>query len=65
MIIYSDPADYAFGDQERVYPDDWWLPGTGAQRGTVLRGDGDPLTPFYPSIGKKLTVQMPINTIYF
>lgn len=51
MIIYSDPADYAFGDQERVYPDDWWLPGTGAQRGTVLRGDGDPLTPFYPSIG--------------
>ncbi|KAM4690072.1 glutamate carboxypeptidase 2-like [Rhinophrynus dorsalis] len=47
MILYSDPADYVLGD--RVFPDDWWLPGTGAQRGTVLNTDGDPLTPYYPS----------------
>ncbi|KAM9294419.1 putative N-acetylated-alpha-linked acidic dipeptidase [Gastrophryne carolinensis] len=50
MVIYSDPADYVSGDINSVYPNDWSLPGTGAQRGTVLRGDGDPLTPFYPSI---------------
>ncbi|KAM8920874.1 putative N-acetylated-alpha-linked acidic dipeptidase [Pelodytes ibericus] len=49
MILYSDPADYVAGDLDRVFPDDWWLPGTGAQRGTVLNTDGDPLTPFYPS----------------
>ncbi|XP_053545574.1 glutamate carboxypeptidase 2-like [Bombina bombina] len=50
IILYSDPADYVAGDLNRVFPDDWWLPGTGAQRGTVLNTDGDPLTPFYPSI---------------
>ncbi|XP_029454760.1 putative N-acetylated-alpha-linked acidic dipeptidase [Rhinatrema bivittatum] len=50
MIIYSDPADYVVGSNNRVFPDDWWLPGTGAQRGTVLFTIGDPLTPFYPSI---------------
>ncbi|XP_056402751.1 putative N-acetylated-alpha-linked acidic dipeptidase isoform X2 [Hyla sarda] len=49
MILYSDPADYVVGSLDRVYPVDWWLPGTGAQRGTVLIPDGDPLTPFYPS----------------
>uniref|UniRef100_A0A8C5QH91 glutamate carboxypeptidase II n=1 Tax=Leptobrachium leishanense TaxID=445787 RepID=A0A8C5QH91_9ANUR len=49
MILYSDPADYVAGDLDRVFPDDWWLPGTGAQRGTVLNTDGDPLTPFYPA----------------
>ncbi|XP_069805762.1 N-acetylated-alpha-linked acidic dipeptidase 2-like [Dendropsophus ebraccatus] len=47
MILYSDPADYVVGD--KVYPADWWLPGTGAQRGTVILVDGDPLTPFYPA----------------
>nr|XP_033808392.1 putative N-acetylated-alpha-linked acidic dipeptidase isoform X2 [Geotrypetes seraphini] len=51
MIIYSDPADYVVGSTDRVFPDDWWLPGTGAQRGSVLTSIvGDPLTPFYPSI---------------
>nr|XP_015205974.1 PREDICTED: putative N-acetylated-alpha-linked acidic dipeptidase [Lepisosteus oculatus] len=50
VILYSDPADYAVGGHWRVYPDDWWLPGSGVQRGSVLPVDGDPLTPFYPSI---------------
>lgn len=52
MVLYSDPADYAVDSEVRVYPDDWWLPGTGVQRGTVLPRDGDPLTPYYPSIGE-------------
>ncbi|XP_055880856.1 putative N-acetylated-alpha-linked acidic dipeptidase [Biomphalaria glabrata] len=51
IIIYSDPYDYT-GFKEgdyRVYPDTWWLPSTGVQRGTVFTGDGDPLTPGYPA----------------
>ncbi|XP_077118676.1 putative N-acetylated-alpha-linked acidic dipeptidase isoform X2 [Ranitomeya variabilis] len=49
MILYSDPADYVVGSLDRVYPVDWWLPGTGAQRGTLFTNYGDPQTPFYPS----------------
>ena len=51
IIIFSDPADYTGGDIHQVYPRDWWLPPSGAQRGTVFIGDGDPLTPGYPAIG--------------
>lgn len=50
LIIFSDPKDYTKGDGY-VYPDSVYLPPTGAQRGTTMLGDGDPLTPFYPSIG--------------
>ncbi|XP_060067563.1 putative N-acetylated-alpha-linked acidic dipeptidase [Ylistrum balloti] len=51
IIIFSDPADYTLdGDTSRVYPDDWWLPPTGAQRGTTYLGIGDPLTPGYPAV---------------
>lgn len=49
IILYSDPADYSVDTDEPAYPDSWWLPGTGVQRGTVLLGDGDPLTPGYPA----------------
>ncbi|XP_039258717.2 putative N-acetylated-alpha-linked acidic dipeptidase [Styela clava] len=49
MILYSDPNEYTIADKG-VYPDEWFLPGTGAQRGTVFLGDGDPETPNYPSI---------------
>lgn len=51
IIIFSDPADYTLdGDTSRVYPNDWWLPPSGAQRGTTFLGSGDPLTPGYPAI---------------
>ncbi|CAC5391337.1 NAALAD [Mytilus coruscus] len=51
IILYSDPADYAMGqnDSSQVYPYDWWLPASGAQRGTIFKGSGDPLTPGYPA----------------
>lgn len=51
VILYSDPADYSESGNEAVFPDSWWLPGTGVQRGTVMMGDGDPLTPGYPAVG--------------
>lgn len=50
LILYSDPADYSLDPDSPTFPDSWWLPGTGVQRGSVHAGiNGDPLTPFYPS----------------
>ncbi|CAL1543996.1 unnamed protein product [Lymnaea stagnalis] len=51
VIMYTDPDDYTgfkSGDR-RVYPETWWMPPNGAQRGTILLGEGDPLTPGYPA----------------
>ncbi|CAF1456898.1 unnamed protein product [Rotaria sordida] len=50
-ILYNDPADYApFGTTaDQVYDQKWYMPPSGAQRGSVLILDGDPLTPIYPS----------------
>jgi len=55
MILYTDPGDYALEGTSDVYPNSWWMPGAGVQRGNVKKshgGLGDPLTPYYPSIGK-------------
>lgn len=49
LIIYSDPIDYTVS-WDGVYPDSWFLPGTGAQRGNLQSYKGDPLTPQYPSL---------------
>ncbi|CAF1229294.1 unnamed protein product [Rotaria sordida] len=50
-ILYNDPADYApFGTTaDQVYDQKWYMPPSGAQRGSALSLDGDPLTPIYPS----------------
>ena len=50
LILYSDPKDYSASKTHSVYPDSWWLPGTGVQRGS-LNMDVDPLTPGYPGTG--------------
>ncbi|CAL4093385.1 unnamed protein product, partial [Meganyctiphanes norvegica] len=51
IIIYSDPEDVAVEGVEptEVYPNTWFLPGSGMQRGGTFLGDGDPLTPGWPS----------------
>jgi hypothetical protein len=49
-ILYNDPADYAKEGQDKVYPHYIWLPKTGAQRGSIFKGRGDPLTPGLPSV---------------
>ncbi|CAJ0934563.1 unnamed protein product, partial [Mesorhabditis belari] len=50
-ILYSDPADVATDgtDQSHVYPNTVWMPNEGVQRGSIMHGDGDPLTPLYPA----------------
>ncbi|KAL3675040.1 hypothetical protein R1sor_024988 [Riccia sorocarpa] len=49
VITYSDPIDFANNRTQGYYPQSQWLPPSGAQRGTVFRGVGDPLTPGWPS----------------
>ncbi|XP_002992244.2 probable glutamate carboxypeptidase LAMP1 [Selaginella moellendorffii] len=48
-IIFSDPGDYAANQTQGYFPDSSWLTPTGVQRGTVFQGNGDPLTPGWPS----------------
>ena len=52
VILYDDPKRSApsFAVNER-YPFGEFLPENGTQRGTLFTGNGDPLTPFYPSTG--------------
>ena len=54
LVLYSDPADTAPEGQRAgdTYPNTVQMPSGGAQLGTVYRGTGDPLTPFYPSLGE-------------
>ncbi|PAA74314.1 hypothetical protein BOX15_Mlig018580g1 [Macrostomum lignano] len=51
-IVYSDPADgWAVpGRLDDVYPNSWWLPPTGVQRGSAKMRQADPQTPAYPSL---------------
>ncbi|CAD5228874.1 unnamed protein product [Bursaphelenchus okinawaensis] len=51
VLLYSDPFDFAPEKPHNnlTYPDQVWLPGSDAQRGTLLRFNGDPETPEFPS----------------
>ncbi|KAK8751452.1 hypothetical protein OTU49_008543 [Cherax quadricarinatus] len=51
IILFSDPRDVALEgvEAQNVYPNTWWLPGSGMQRGTTYMGTGDSLTPGWPS----------------
>lgn len=51
VILFSDPGDMApFGTgPESVYPNSSWMNGKAMQSGSIWLGNGDPLTPGYPS----------------
>lgn len=49
VVIFSDPLDYGHNGTEGYYPKSKWLPPSGAQRGSVYQGIGDPLTPGWVS----------------
>ena len=51
LLIYTDPSDNRLVDGE-AYPQSWWMPASGAQRGNVWNYDGDPLTMGYPATGE-------------
>ena len=52
LVIFSDPGDVAVQgtEPENVYPNTIFLPGSGIQRGSTFIGDGDPLSPEWPSV---------------
>jgi N-acetylated-alpha-linked acidic dipeptidase len=49
LILYSDPLDDGFG-LGAVYPDGLMRNPEGVQRGSIKNGQGDPSTPFGPSV---------------
>ena len=65
--MYNDPFDYApFGTSpDKVYDQKWYMPPTGAQRGSSYTANGDPLTPFYPSTGLKVKYSWKIVYLLF
>ena len=52
LITYSDPEEVARNGESTsaVFPNSWWLPANGVESGTVLNGEGDPLTPGWASM---------------
>ena len=52
VIIYNDPEQYAPEGTNNTFPNSWWLPDSGTQRGSARKatGPGDPLTPGFPSV---------------
>jgi len=72
LVLYSDPADYAgypkgswspdVADQQ-TFPDSWWLPKDGFQRGSLYI-NGDPSTPNYPSLDFSFREELQNNKRY-
>ncbi|CAO4364517.1 unnamed protein product [Caenorhabditis nigoni] len=50
-ILFSDPWDVAQDgvDADHIYPKTIWMPNESVQRGSLMHGHGDPLSPYYPS----------------
>jgi N-acetylated-alpha-linked acidic dipeptidase len=65
-ILYNDPADYApFGTaSNQVYNQKWYMPSSGAQRGSALISNGDPLTPIYPATGAGISTLFNKSTFF-
>ncbi|KAM4617234.1 aminopeptidase NAALADL1 [Discoglossus pictus] len=58
VIVYTDPKDINDGKPERsdTYPNSWYLPPSGVERGSYTEDFGDLLTPYYPA--KNYTYRM-------
>lgn len=56
VILYNDPMDSVDlatknATSEDTFPNSWYLPPSGVERGSVMEFSGDPLTPGFPSKG--------------
>ncbi|KAE8605334.1 hypothetical protein XENTR_v10015067 [Xenopus tropicalis] len=51
VIIYTDPKDINDGKSSasETYPNSWYLPPSGVERGSFKENFGDQLTPYYPA----------------
>lgn len=59
VILFTDPENVApLGTEPKnVYPNTMFLPGSGIQRGTTYIGEGDPLSPKWPSVENAYRVE--------
>ncbi|XP_075056910.1 aminopeptidase NAALADL1-like [Mixophyes fleayi] len=63
VIIYTDPKDINDGksDPGDTYPNSWYMPPSGVERGSFKENFGDQLTPYYPA--KEFTYRIPESEI--
>uniref|UniRef100_A0A6I8S202 Aminopeptidase NAALADL1 n=1 Tax=Xenopus tropicalis TaxID=8364 RepID=A0A6I8S202_XENTR len=56
IIVYTDPKDINDGQaqQSQTYPNSWYMPQSGVERGAYSEDFGDPLTPYYPAKGNSI-----------
>ncbi|XP_032138779.1 aminopeptidase NAALADL1 [Sapajus apella] len=52
VLVYTDPADINDGlsSSSETFPNSWYLPPSGVERGSYYEYFGDPLTPYLPAI---------------
>ncbi|XP_074861685.1 aminopeptidase NAALADL1 [Carettochelys insculpta] len=58
VVVYTDPRDINDGhaSEEQTYPNSWYMPPSGVERGAYSEHFGDLLTPYYPA--KEFTYRM-------
>ncbi|XP_070807615.1 aminopeptidase NAALADL1 [Pituophis catenifer annectens] len=63
VVVYTDPADINDGKSspKETYPNSWYMPGSGVERGSFKTGFGDLLTPYFPA--KNFTYRIPEDQI--
>ncbi|KAG8580015.1 hypothetical protein GDO81_007084, partial [Engystomops pustulosus] len=63
VIIYTDPKDINDGKSSpsETYPNSWYMPPSGVERGSFKENFGDQLTPYYPA--KEFTYRIPESEI--
>uniref|UniRef100_A0A8C8SUE2 Aminopeptidase NAALADL1 n=1 Tax=Pelusios castaneus TaxID=367368 RepID=A0A8C8SUE2_9SAUR len=56
VVVYTDPGDINDGQasEEKTYPNSWYMPPSGVERGSYNEYFGDLLTPYYPAKGNML-----------
>ncbi|XP_003274226.2 aminopeptidase NAALADL1 [Nomascus leucogenys] len=52
VLVYTDPADINDGlsSPNETFPNSWYLPPSGVERGSYYEYFGDPLTPYLPAV---------------
>uniref|UniRef100_A0ACB8G9V6 N-acetylated-alpha-linked acidic dipeptidase-like protein n=1 Tax=Sphaerodactylus townsendi TaxID=933632 RepID=A0ACB8G9V6_9SAUR len=63
VVVYTDPADINDGivSEEQTYPNSWYMPPSGVERGSYSDHFGDLLTPYYAA--KDFTYRIPEDNI--
>ncbi|XP_067940767.1 putative N-acetylated-alpha-linked acidic dipeptidase [Watersipora subatra] len=62
VILYNDPQDSVIGvnaTYNETFPNSWYLPPSGVERGSTSISKGDPLTPGFPA--KEYAIRMTVE----